>query len=84
MKGCVFGGGQRLLKILAKSHAKMWSVDGSNGGHLQMLAKEMTDKDAENAALEVRMSACCTYTAYLWILQHAALPHSGRRQIWRD
>ena len=63
---------------------KMWQVDGSNGGHLQMLAKEMTDKDAENAALEVCMSACCTYTAYLWILQHTALPHSGRRQIWRN
>ena len=51
----------------------MWSVDGSNGGHLQMLAKEMTDKDAANAALEVYMSACCTYGAYLWVLWHAAL-----------
>jgi len=37
----------------------------SNGGHLQMLAKEYKDKDAANATLEVHMSSCSTYRAYL-------------------
>jgi hypothetical protein len=61
------------------------SSHSSNGSHLQMLANEHKDKDAANVTLEVHMSSCSTYRAYLcnMLLSHTRV----RRQIsgaWPD
>jgi hypothetical protein len=51
-----------------------------------MLAKEYKDKDAANATLEVHMSSCSTYRAYLcnMLLSHTRVRRQiSNNNIWR-